>query len=152
MWLPCCSSLASNGGQKGDKHCYSACNFVTGWFWHISIGVRQRWCGQNLRGLFLKAILLTTVRSVAWAMADNGKTKGLRTLPPRWVSVRFLYVRVSAWWRSHWCSQNLHRSFLWALRFFIYTTLHYIAQFSLYQECNFLNSESTCLGRLTLLS
>jgi len=134
MWLPCCSSLASNGGQKGDKPCYSACNFAMEWVWHINVGVRRRWCGQSLRGLFLKAsgqnlcglflkaILLTTVRSGAWATADNGKTKGLRTLSPRWVSVRFLYVCVSAWWRSQWYSQNLRRSFLWALRFFIYTT------------------------------
>jgi len=51
------------------------------------------------------------------AMAINGKTKGLRTPPPRWVSAQLLYIWVSAWQRSHWCSQNLCRPFLRAARF-----------------------------------
>ena len=38
-----------------------------------------------------------TAGSCARAMADNGKTKGLITPPPRWVSAQLLYVCVTAW-------------------------------------------------------
>jgi len=70
-----------------------------GEFRHISISTRQRWlwCGQNLRGAFLRATLPMTVGSCARAIADNGETKGLITPPPRWVSAQLLYVCVTTW-------------------------------------------------------
>ena len=91
---------ASHGGQNEDKtllqrsqHCHK------GEFWHVSINAWQRslQCGQNLCGPFLRATLPMTVESSARAMAINGKTKALRTPPPRWVSAQLLYVCVSAW-------------------------------------------------------
>ena len=56
-----------------------------GEFRHVSISTRQRslQCGQNLPGPFLRATLPMTVGSCARAMADNGKTKGLITPPPK---------------------------------------------------------------------
>ena len=56
-----------------------------GEFRHLSISARQQSlrCGQNLRGLFLRAALPMTVGSCARAMTDNGEIKGLITLPPR---------------------------------------------------------------------
>ena len=71
-------------------------------------------------------------------MAINGKTKALRTPPLRWVSTQLVYVWVSAWWRSRWCSQNLRRPFLRAVRF------DYLINYLItlrgtifpYQECN----------------
>ena len=65
-----------------------------------------------------------------WAIAITGKTKVLRTPPPRWVSAKLLYVCVSARWWSQWCSrwccQNVHRPFLRAVRFdyFIFVITH----------------------------
>ena len=120
--------------------CTQRCH--NGEFRHVSISVRQRslWCGQNLRGPFLRATLPMTVGSCARAMVDNGKTKGLITPPPKWVSAQLLYVCVTAWQRSRLLSQNLSSLFLRAVRLFIYITLitlHYAAQFSPYQECNY---------------
>ena len=63
----------------------------------------------------------------------NGKTKELITPQPRWVSAQLLYVLVNARRRSRWCSQNLRRPFLQAVRFLY---LYYVAQFFPYQECN----------------
>ena len=50
------------------------------------------------------------------AMAINGMTKGPRTPLPRWVSAQLLYLSVSAWRQSWWCSQNLCRPFPQAVR------------------------------------
>jgi len=71
----------------------------------ISIIARQRSlrCGQNLRGPFLRATLPMTVGLCTQAMVDNGETKGLITLPPRWVSAQLLFVCVTAWQRSRQC-------------------------------------------------
>ena len=120
----------SYGGQNEDKtllqHSQS-CH--RGEFRHVSISARQRSlrCGQNLRGPFLRATLPMTVGSCARTMAYNGKTKGLITPLPRWVSTQSLHVWVSAWRQSRRCSQNLRRSFLQAgmllyLLYFYYIT------------------------------
>ena len=96
---------------------------------------------------FPESYLLMTVGSRARAMSINGKTKTIRTPPLRWVSAQLLYVWVSAQWRSQWCSQNLRRPFLRAVRFdnlinyikLRWTTFplpHYAAQFFPYRECN----------------
>ena len=99
-----------------------------GWVRHVSINTRQRSLryGQNLHGPFLRATLQMTVGLCARAMAINGKTKALRTLPPRWVSAQLLYVLVNVRRRSRWCSQNLRRPFLQAVRFLYlyYITWH----------------------------
>ena len=73
-----------------------------------------------------------------WAMTINGKTKALRSPPPRWVSAQLVYVWVSARRRSQWCSQNLHRPFLRAVRFDY--SINYLITLRgtsfPYQECN----------------
>jgi len=136
---------SSHGGQDEDKillQCSQHCH--KGEFRHVSISAQQRSlrCGQNLCGLFLRATLPMKVGSCTRAMAINGKTKVLRTPPLRrlrWVSAQLLYVWVNARWRSRRCSQNLHRPFLWAVRFdYLSTliTLRYVEQFFPYQECN----------------
>ena len=70
---------------------------------------------------FLRAILPTTVRSGTWAIADSRKTKGLKTLQPRWVSTQLLYVWVNVQ-QSQKCSQNLYRPSLRPVGY------HYITQ------------------------
>jgi len=118
-------------------------------FRHVSISA----CGQKLRGPFLRATLPMTVGSCAWAMANNGETKGLIIPPSRCVSAQLLYDCVTAWHRSRRCSQNLCSPFLRAVRLFTlinyitrhnfsplpevqlhYITLYYAAQFFPYPE------------------
>ena len=59
----------------------------------------------------------------AQPMVDNGKTKGSELHHQGEFSVQLLYVRVSTKQQSRWCSQNLRRPFLLAMRFL---SLHYI--------------------------
>ena len=55
-----------------SQHCHK------GEFWHVSISAQQRSlkCGQNLRGPFLKATLLTTVGSTLEQQQTAGRQKG----------------------------------------------------------------------------
>ena len=117
---------SSHGGQNEDRMLLQRSQrWHRGEFRHVSISTQQRSlrCWQNLRGPFLRATLPMTVRSCARAMVDNGKTKGLITPPPRWVSAQLLYVCVTTWQRSRLWSQNLCSLFLRAVRLFIYITL-----------------------------
>ena len=117
---------SSHGGQNEDRMLLQRsqrCHRDE--FRHVSISTRQRSlrCWENLRGPFLRATRPMRVGSCARAMADNGKTKGLITPPPKWVSAQLLYVCVTAWQRSRLWSQNLYSLFLRAVRLFIYITL-----------------------------
>ena len=86
--------------------------------------------------MFGHIIVVASTRVCTWrydcdrrAMAINGKTKVLRTPPSRCVSAQLLYFWVSTQWWSRWCSQNLCRPFLWAVRFDnLINELHYIAR------------------------
>jgi len=100
-----------------------------------------------IRGVIIKLPRMRDIMgkwSITWhhscerTMAINGNTKGLKTIPPRWVSSQLLYVGVSARWRSRWCSQNLRRPFLWAVRFLLYYIMWNNVYF--YQECNYSSS------------
>jgi len=120
------SNWSSHGGQNEDRMLLQRSQRChRGEFQHVSISTQQRSlrCGQNLCGPFLRATLPMTVGSCARAMVDNGKTKGLITPPPRWVSAQLLYVCVTAWQRSRLWSQDLCSLFLRAVRLFIYITL-----------------------------
>ena len=121
---------SSHGGQNEDRTLLQRSQRChNGDFRHIIINTRQRSlrCGQNLRGPFLRATLPMTVGSCARVMAADGKTKGLITPPPRWVSAQLLYVCVSAWQWSQLCSQNLCSPFLRAVRLFtLFTLINYI--------------------------
>jgi len=84
---------SSNGDQNEERTLLQRSQRChNGEFRHVSISTRQRslWCGQNLRGPFLRATLLMRVGSCARAMADKGETKGLITPPSRWVSAHII--------------------------------------------------------------
>ena len=91
---------SSHGGQGEDQtllHLSDCCRALILTCWNSPLWQRCEHCGQNFRGPFLRATLPMTVGSCARAMEDNGKTKGLITPPPWWVSAQLLYVCVSAW-------------------------------------------------------
>ena len=100
-----------------------------GEFRQVSISSRQRSlrCGQNLRGPFLRATLPMTVGSCARAMADNGKTKGLITPPPKLVSTQLLYVCDSAD-SDHDGVARIFVALFCELWSYLFTVINYITQ------------------------
>ena len=88
-----------------------------------------------------KTVLATNFEESDRAIAADGMTKSLVSLPPWWVSAPKLCVWVAAWQRSRRCSQNLCRPFLSRERV-IYYLIIYAAQFFPYQECNSCNPHS----------
>ena len=79
-------SIASNGDRKKDKSLLQHSQLSQhGEFWHVSVSERQRSrpCGQNLRVPFLRTVLPPEVEESARAMAANGETKALISLPPK---------------------------------------------------------------------
>ena len=82
-------------------------------------------------------VLATNVEENDRAMAADGTSKALVSPSPRWVSPQLLCGCVTAWWRSRWCSQNLCRPFLRAVRF------DYL--FRLFTRHNFLYTRSVII-------
>ena len=94
-WWPRCSMIELWRPKRRQNIITALMRCHKGEFRHVGISTRQQSlrCGQNL----LRATLPMRVGSCAWAMADNGETKGLITPPSRWVSTQLLYACVTAW-------------------------------------------------------